>query len=305
MKISMKLSLVFLILVVVIGVTGGAGLFFATRIQTLSAVATPLVKISGELVITMQRAIISFLELSNLQDEEQIQVQANTFAELEEAFRKKLDQLSGSIVETKSQLDTQTIEQLHHTFFTQAREGITAHQEMLTLQNAAVVGQKLEAVETQRQELDTLLADFANRNEATINEKEDGVRTLEQSGAATTEEVLTLFLGLLNQDYPLVQGTFKLQRYLIQLQDISRTYLAEQNPEELPAIEKEFARIVKLSNSRLKRLKPRAKSEENSRDVQQLGEGLTKLNDLVLAEDGLFAAYRENLRVGTNVKRLQ
>ena len=64
MKILTKLLLAFSIMIVVVGIVGGAGLFFASKIQVLSHAATPLVKTSSELVVTMQNAIISFLELT-------------------------------------------------------------------------------------------------------------------------------------------------------------------------------------------------------------------------------------------------
>jgi methyl-accepting chemotaxis protein len=305
MRLSTKLFLAFFILVVVVGVTGGSGLFFARRIQVLSDMATPLVKTSSELVNTIQSATISFLELPNLKDEQQIQAQANTLDELDGEFQEKLGTLSEIIAATNIQLDIQTIAQMQQEFFKQAREGVVAYQEMLILQKEAVIKQKLEDLQNQRQELDMVLRDFANRNEAAVNRKEDESRTLGQSEMATVEDMVNIVVELFNHDYPLVQGAFILQRYLIQLQDISRSYLAEQDENKLPAIEEKFGSIIKLANSRLKRLKSRAKTEENKQDVQKLVEGLAKLQDIGLSENGLFIVYREDLKVRSNVERLQ
>ena len=131
MKLSTKLFLAFFILIGVVGVTGGSGLFFARRIQVLSDTATPLVKTSSELVDTIQNATISFLELSNLKDEQQIQAQANTLDELDGEFQEKLETLSEIIAATHIQLDIQPIAQMQQEFFKQAGEGVTAYQEML------------------------------------------------------------------------------------------------------------------------------------------------------------------------------
>ena len=83
-----------------------------------------------------------------------------------------------------------------------------------------------------------LLAGLAIRSETEMSGSEDFGKTLVQSGDATVEDLDQLLSETFNQTYPLVQNTYKVMRYLMQLQDVSRAYLAEHELEQLAAIER-------------------------------------------------------------------
>jgi len=103
----------------------------------------------------------------------------------------------------------------------------------------------------------------------------------------------------------LVQGAFELHRYLLQLQDNCRAYLAERSPERLQSIKQDFEGTLQKINGRLKRIKPRVRSEENRQTIQKIEEGFTKLSDCVLSAQGMFVIYREYLEANSNVERLR
>lgn len=298
MKVSAKLSLAFLVLLFLMGTLGGAGLLYSRKIQILLDNTTPLVKTSTNL----QNSLISYLALFNLNDEQHIQEQMTRLDELTENFYATQKQLCDLCERADIQFTTQSGTQ---EIFEQARESIAAYQDILSFQKQVDIESKIEAFHKQRQELDAILHEFAARQEAAINQKEDTGRTLEQSGRATVDDYTNFLLELFQADYPLAAGAFKLQRYIIQLEDISNSYLVEQEPNLLPTIEKEFSHHLKLANSRVKRLKARAQSENDKQDVQRLREGLTALHELTLSEDGLFAAYREKLQGISDIEHLQ
>ena len=304
MRLSFKLTLSFLLLVVIIGITGGAGLLVINKIQgkigILSEVASPLVNITGELGDTLQRAHIASLEVLTLRDEQAIQKQTKLVKELEGKFRENLERLPAISAKGNIHFDTQTVDDTQQKLFKHARELIAAHQTKITKSTAG-----LKAFEKQRIELYALLNDFGNRAHSAVNEKEDRGKTLVQSGDATLEDMWDLLDNLFSQDYLFVQGAANLQRYLMHLQDISRAYINEHELEKLKAIEKKFQSNFKKVNSRLKRLKSRVKSEENKRDFKAVVEGFAKLKDIVLLEHGLFAVHREYLEASSNVERLR
>jgi methyl-accepting chemotaxis protein len=128
---------------------------------------------------------------------------------------------------------------------------------------------------------------------------------LVQSGSTTVEELDRLLSDTFNQSYPQLQGAYKLIGYLVRLQDLAGTYITQSDAEQLAVIEKKFKKFLKKVTSRLKRLKPRVKSDEGKQLLAKISEGFSKLEANVLADGALFAIYKESLAANAKAVALK
>jgi len=94
-------------------------------------------------------------------------------------------------------------------------------------------------------------------------------------------------------------------RYLMQMQDMVRSYVTEQNAAQLAPIEESFQKSAKASTAILKRLMSRTKTGEYTQIVEKISQGMSQLYAVALAEDGLFATRRASLAANTNAETLQ
>ncbi|GAK49966.1 methyl-accepting chemotaxis sensory transducer [Candidatus Moduliflexus flocculans] len=305
MKIATKLSTAFLTLILIIVGMVISSIFFSVRIQYLSGKIAPVAKTASSLVMCIKDATILLEGLPTLKDEEQLQAQAVQIDELHNDIRQILNELSAVTEAASLDLDVRTITRLHQTFFLEVNANLATYQEALSLQKEAAIAKTLERFQEQQHELNQLLVLFAERNETPIHQKEETARTLEQSGKATTDELLCLIIELFNQDYPLVQGASKLQSYVVELGELCRRYISEQNEQRLAEIEIQIATIFSLADSRVKRLQRCATSTENAHDTQMFAEGLAALQETIMAENGLLALYRKELLVRNRLRELE
>jgi len=304
MRLAFKLMLSFFFMVIIIGIVGGAGLFFLKKVQNkvevLSQVALPMVNLSSEFSDIMQEARIASLEALMLSDEQKIQNQISILGKFEADVNKKFEQLPVILAGKNIELDLKSIHQIQQGFFNIARTMIAAHQAKIAQETAGI-----GPFENQSRQLDSQLNTFAIRANTAVNEKEDRGKTMVQSGEATVEDLDNLIQEIFGQDYPLVQGAVKLQRYLMQLQDISRAYITAYNLEKLQTIELKFASTFKKINTRLKRLKRRTRSKENAESFKKINDGFGKLKDMVLSQQGLFVTHKEYLKTIADVEQLK
>ena len=307
MKLQRKLILGFIFLSLLIGASGGSGLFFVNKISNavgiFSDVSSPLVDETTALVENMQKMHIAMLEALAQTDADNDRRHATELTDLDATTQQALGRLTRLSTEGRLDLDLDEAAGWQREFVAQAREMLASHRTQLTKETVAK--DRLRVFEAQRLKLDALLAEFAGRSETVMSGREDLGKTLVQSGEATVAGLDEILDETFNQSYPMVQNTYKLMRYLMQMQDVSRAYLGEQDIEQLPAIEKRFAKAVKGSHSRLKRLVRRVKTGQDKAGVDKISRTLSELESIVLAEDGLFSVHRESLQANADAATLK
>ena len=297
MKISMKLCLAFSALIIIMGGVGGIGLLYSTKIYNLLDRTTPLINASTEL----QRALIAYLSIFHNNDDGQSEARLEILERLKTHFHATDELLSSESGKTATLGRNQ-----EETFFQHARAGIEEYQRLLAFQQQISLERHIVNFQAQRRELDEMLGKLAEQSEAKINQKEDAGRTLVQSGSASVEDLSHVLDELFNVYYPILESAFTLQRYLIQLEDVSKSYLIEQDEMSFQAIADEFSNLLKLAKSRVKRLQARVKDEQGAENVKKLAEGFTALETLTLTEEnGLFASHRQKLQHLADIARLQ
>ncbi len=307
MKLQMKLVLSFVFLSALIGASGGSGLYFVNRIAdsvgTYSEVSSPLVDETMGLVDNMQTMHIALLDVLGRQDAAQIQAAEANIAEHDDAAQKGFERLRQLSVEGQLDLDIDNASLTHEEFIGKARKMLQVHR--ITVAKGAEAQQQLSEFEKQRQALDDRLAALASEAEASMGEAEDGTRTLLQSGDASMAGLGDMLSETFDQAYPQVQGSYKIVGYLMRLQDISRAYIAERNPDQLLEIEKQFKKTVKKAMSWLKRLRARSRTGQAKKDVALITERFNELEFSALFDNGLFAVSRESLEANARAEALK
>jgi len=297
MRLRTKLLLAFLSLAMMVGGAGGFGLFYINSIaktaEVFSDVAAPMVNETMALVNSLQEIHILLLEILDLQSIENHQAYGTKLAEFDTAFHSGLARLDQLIGHGQLALNVQEVVAKQRAFVQQAQDMLASHQTKVAKEMMAVQG--LRDFETQRQELDALLTHFASDSEGTMAEREDRGKTLMQSGSATVELLDQLLSDTLTQSYPIVQGTYKLMRYLMQMQDIARAYVTTQNTEQLATVEERFQKSFKVSDSLIKKLMRRVNDDQHTQAVENINQGFVQLHTLALGEHGLFPVYKESL----------
>ncbi len=304
MKLRTRLTLAFLLLAGLVGGAGGFGLFYIMKVtqsaEIFSDVTMPIVTETTALVDRLQELHIALLGVFDLDDVESHLVYAQQLAGFEAAFAEELAKLRQLIDRAQLHLDLANVVETERAFVQQASDIISAHQTKIT--QAGVAEQRLRDFEAHRQQLDALLTAFISESEGAMAAREDRAKTLTQSGEATVEVLEGLLSETLTESYPIVQGAYKLIRYLIQMQDTARAYVGTGNAVQLAALEERFQQNTKASASLLRKLKSRAIASPSRQTVDAVAQGFAQLGAMVLTGNGLFAAHRASLEANINAK---
>jgi hypothetical protein len=296
-RLRSKLILTFLCLVMMVGGAGGFGLFYINKVaqtsEVFSDVAAPLVNETMALVNSLQGVHASLLEMFELQSVEGHQAYTQKLDAFDAAFHAGLARLGQLIAHGKLDVDIQEVMGQQRDFVKQAQDMLALHSTQVA--QKAVARQRLHDVETQRRELDTLLATFATESESIMSEKEDLGKIAMQTGNTTVEALGQLLSDTLTQAYPIVQGAYKLMRYLMQMQDTARAYATTQNTEQLATLADGFQKSVKAFDASLKKLMRRVNTEQHKQLVEHIAQGFAQLQTVVMADNGLFSVYRASL----------
>ena len=308
MKLRSKIMLAFALLAALTGAAGGSGLFFIDKVDgtvaRFSEVAVPVMNEAAKVIDGLRRMHITLLETmaGRSQSGDGMHDPAVALAKLAKANNGGLITLHGLPTKGQLELNTAKAQKLHQTYVARGSEMIAAHHQMVS-KNAAAE-KKYDEFNAKQLILEKMLGDFVRNNETVMGQAEDSSKTLIQSGNATPESLGEVLDQTFNQSYPQVANTYKVIRYLTNMQDVSRAYTVESDAELLPAIEKKFAKAYKKATSRLKRIKSRAEGDEAKKTVAELFKGFEELKDLAQGDGGMFAIYRESLAARQSAENL-
>ena len=298
-KLRTKLLSAFCLIILLSIVSCGVALLFVRNIQTevltFSQVVSPLTKTSAVLIKEMQDAHIIVQEILSSEAKAEVQAKAEQVSAINAQAQKDIEQLIKLSSQIDVNLDSQKLQETGRSFFAQLEEVVDAHLNQVSQKNA--VDAKLLAFQEQAQKMDALLASFASSSLSSLNEKEDGIKTLMYSGKADMETLGDFMETVFSEDVPLVQGASKSQRYLQEIQKISAAYLASESAEILPEIEKNFGKIVKRLEKQLARLKRQIKTKKDKEIFTDITKIMEALKNATLSETGLFSAKQVLLEV--------
>jgi hypothetical protein len=102
-----------------------------------------------------------------------------------------------------------------------------------------------------------------------------------------------------------VQGLYKLTRDAVSLQEAATSYINIAQPESLPAVERRANLTFDNADQVIEGIAARLQSAEGKGYVERFKTALTQLHGRLTGGDGLFAAYRDYLKIKGEIAALQ
>lgn len=298
-SVSLKVKLMGLVslLAVMIGLSGGSGLYFISstgeNIRILSDVAVPLTREADSLASAMNNYYQNLTAV--IQDDD---LAAN------KELRQKLDVVQNDAItqeqylarlgkEADLSLNVNEVSASREAFFSVALVVLNQHEKRVVASNMAA--QQFNQFENQRKQLETLLVDFTRDTEELMSQTEDKTKTFVQSGRAKVSDLDRELNTLFNKTYPLVSNAYKMMRSLAQLQDTTRQYLTETDTNELARLAKRQKQYIKRALQSVKRISSRAESDTLKAYVTSLDQNFNNINSLLTGEQGLHSLRQQEL----------
>jgi methyl-accepting chemotaxis protein len=305
LKIRARLFLAFLGLSLLIGICGASGLFFIQRIgssvSVFAEVTSPMLGHALKLVDNVQQ--MSVVSLNAMKSTGEDAAAAKKLDELEAAGRLSTEALRRLSADAGLQIDMEAIETRKQVFAESLRGMLAAHSRKI--EASAKTRSLIEEFAAARRDFDAKLAEMANEAEIKMIESEDGARVEVQTGQATVESLGNIISATLTETFPLLQGVNKLMRDAIKIEEATTIYANAKQAEELDAIQKGVESIFKTAAEATKRIASRLRSDEGKQQVAVITDNLGKLEKLLLADSGVFAAHRDGLAAGAEAAKLE
>lgn len=304
-KLRAKLTLAFLCLSGLIGICGVSGLLFVrgigATVAVFSDVTSPLLGQTVGLVDNAQRMRTAFLAAVNSGHADD--QSATALTKLDADAREGMGKLRRLFDEAKLPVRLSDIEHRQQEFVQALQEMLAAHVRERT--TALTIDERLAKFESDRREFDALLRQIAARAEALMNATEEKAQLQITIGTATVDGLSKLFSQISTENFPLLQGLYKLIRDTVAVQEAATSYVNISQPDKLTLIERHTTAILGTSREVNDQLARRLQTTEAQGYVAKFNETIDKLNKDLLDNDGLFAAHRENLTVKGAAAALQ
>ncbi len=307
LKLQMKLILSFVFVVALIGLSGGSGLVFVQRIAAsvgaYSDISSPLVEEATILVARMKDMQIALLAALHDGDGAEIQSTEQELSGQWQAIEQGFERLLELSAAGDLDLDITEAVATNKEFRKQAQRLLESLRIRVGKQKEAQ--QQLRKFNGQREELSTLLSNFARRAETVMGKAEDSSKTSLQFGELDRESLERTLSDTFGSAYPQVRASYNLLAYLTMLQNISAAYIAETDESLLLDIEAQYGAVIQESQTWLKKLNARVTTEEARNDVKLIAEGFHDLEFSALFDGGLFSIHVESLRANERAERLE
>ena len=288
-----------------IGLCGFAGLTFVNRIgstvEVATGVAAPLANDSAALLAGARRArevlraaLDSTAETASSKGIEEI-------ARIESDSRAGIERMNALIARNSLDLKVDNVTASLGAFADEARKILKAD----SLYDAKLVDldRRFKSFETNRNELEPLLAKLAAANEATMGLREDSTKTLINSGNAKIDDFGAALDETFTNAYPNVKDAYKLLRNVVELQELARGHMSATDDAGLKSIEQRAEKLLKASIALHRRVATRLKEADLKAESTRVSEGFSRAGALLLGDGGAFAARRAALSTNNNWSR--
>ncbi|MEZ4528998.1 MAG: methyl-accepting chemotaxis protein [Desulfobacterales bacterium] len=291
LSLSKKLLAASFLFIFLICAMGAGGLIAVSKIhgkiKILSEVIHP--SAANSLVENLRQSQIAISNLPQAKDESALSGFEKAVALYEASSQNQLQSLNEKLQESDIRVDLEPIREMRAGFFDQVLKVMESHRHQNAMEKE--VNARIQSFRTQHHSLQDLLDIFITDAQASLNKKEDGGRTLVQSGYATIEDMHDLLKNLFESNVPLLAGGISLQGYLIQLQRIAETYVSEKDSGRLKKLRNDFEQTGKKIGNRIKKLNRYMLSEADNQHYTQLKTEFEKLREIVTDEQGLFSIH--------------
>ena len=292
MGIRGRLVLAFLSLATLIGVTGGAGLWFVDQIgkgvTALADTALPLLRQSQDLALNAELVRKAAPQASEMADPAALRAQ---LAEHTKQGREGLDRLRVLADASGSGLDLTSTAVAQADLF----KGIEGAIEQSERRANAIrqAEQRLERFEQAKTALQKQLQELAADLEQRMVAVEDTAKMNVQAGKATVDSLGDLIAESMNETFPALQGAYRLMRDLAKLEELAKTARAATSLDAIAPLEQEAQRTIRTGANALQRLAGRMRSDEAKAKMAAARQGLTTIQGTLDGKDGIFAVRRD------------
>ncbi len=304
-KVSTRLISGFTIIALIGVIVGSSGLYYIYKIDNnlnrITDITAPTVETADDLIANIWEAMKVAEEVIANEELQQLPALVLEFDKLSDEFQQTYVELTTIVIDENLLDELEAVKSGHVEFIRAAHEMFETHS--LELEQIESADQLLIDFDIQGIALITSLDEFAADNQLEMaNAEEEGDR-LERSGASAGD-VNRVLGGLYDQDYPVVEASFKFQRLILEMQDSVREYMVEESPEKLTEIRGKYEQNKRLATPYLNLIKQLSETEKESQDINQL-EALFN-NWILLAEqnEGLFKIHLNYLDVENTADNL-
>jgi methyl-accepting chemotaxis protein len=304
-KLRAKLTMAFLFLSGLIGICGVSGLLFVrgigATVAIFSDVTSPLLGQTVGLVDNAQRMRTAFVAAVN--SDRTDDQSATTLTQLDADARRGMGELRRLSAQADLPVRLGDIERRQQEFVQVLQEMLAAHVRERT--TALTVEERVAKFESDRREFDMLLTTIAARAEALMSATEDKAQLQIAIGTATAEGLSKLLIQISEENYPLLQGVYKLIRDTVRIQEAATSFVNIKQLDELTVIERRTAALLGTSREVIDQLALRLQSAEAKEYLAKFNEGVDRQKKDLLDKGGIFSAHQENLKVKAETASLQ
>lgn len=293
-KARLVIGLSIMALLVVLSAGGGLLSVFSLddQINTITDEAGPTIEETDDLIAALWESAKVANEILASEDLAEVNTLAKELEQLSVSFNVTYKTLRETIDEQKYIELVDSALKEHKEFDLHVSQMIEAHTNELNEEEKAK--SLLDEFDSQGSALIVRLDEFAIENEAEMQKAEDeGDAILARGGTAA--QVNSVLGELFEKDYPVVEAALKLQRLVIEMQDTSGEYLAEEDPSKLPPIKVNFDELVASAKPFFDILTDLAETEEDKQDARDLIAAFDVWIALANSDEQLFDSYRDQL----------
>jgi methyl-accepting chemotaxis protein len=307
MKLRAKFTLAFLCLSTLIGICGASGLVFVygigATVSVFADVTSPLLGQTLVLADNAQRMRAVFFDAINKTDNGAFVEASDKLGDLGVAAGQRMEKLRQLLSQANLPVRVSEIRNFQNEFTQVLLALLTAHrQQQIAL---VAVQERLTQFEADRRDFDALLRTITARGEAVMSRNRDQAALQISAGTATVDGLNDLFSSTLNEDYPLVQGLYKLTRDAVTLQEVATSFINIGQLESLLAVERRAALTFANAREVIERLAGRLQTAEGQGYVTKFAAGLEGLQKGLMDNGGLFAAHRQYLTAKSEMVAMQ
>ncbi len=288
-----------------VGLSGGAGLWvingIGRTVANYSETTAPLVEQSALLRQEAQRARLTLFEAlsRSRNDEPASRANLDNFnRESEQGLSRVSELLKRAGIDADANPAVLALAAFAH-YATEILDARKAEVEAWQSLSATV-----DRFDQQIRDLDTQLLALAAQSETRMSEREDRAKTLVQSSRATVEALGQVLDETFNENYPIVQGAYKLMRYTVLIQEAARSATSNDDDVHLLQVEKQVRQYLATARSLQSRVIARLPAPAKAEFGKVRG-GFENLEALLLSDEGLLATQRKGVAARSQLRALR
>jgi methyl-accepting chemotaxis protein len=263
-----------------------------TQINTITDQAAPTIEEADDLIAVLWKSAKVANEILASEDKQEIATLSQELNVLSSEFTETSQRLVEYVNDSEHLALIEKAKQEHKEFVNHYEKMVDAHNQELDEEEKAK--QLLDEFDKNGARLISALDEFAIKNEEEMRKAEQRGDELVSTGGSA-RQINSILSELFEKDYPVVEASLKLQRLVIELQDTSGEYLAEENPANLPTIKREFDNLASQSDQYFIILSTLAETQEDKQDADTLITAFNEWIELANTDEQLFDSYRDQL----------